>query len=82
MSSMQNTQILGQTLPSGPPKSHFLIIYGGTKLDTNLWAEEMELPTHRVVLGTRDLQGPPEIIHSDTFLRNINIFLMLPVIKY
>lgn len=69
--SMQTAHILGQTLLAGPPKSHLLIIYGGSKLNTNLWVEQMELPEHPVVLGTHGLQDPPEIIHSYTFLRNI-----------
>ena len=40
--------------------------------------EEVASSKSLVVLGAHDLQYPPEIIHSLAFLRNINIFLMLP----
>ena len=41
----------------------------------------MELPKPLVVLGAHGLQDLPEIIHSFTFLRNINILLLFPGTK-
>lgn len=81
MPSVKTTKILGQTLLSGPLKSHFLIIYGEREQNTNLSVEERELSKHLVALGPRDIQDPPEIIHSFTFCRKSNILLTFPATK-